>query len=138
MKGKALTVLAHQLARAVYDMLQRRVVFALDTLLQSEGRGAGEPAASRGHAGWSLTTVLGHAAPRASTHAREHLGPLPRPCAFAWTPALTPVQMVTVPEGDRGLPLPRTCASLAHTDVQPCVCGGRYEGTEKFRGRREP
>ena len=34
-KGKALTVLAHKLARAVYDMLKRRVVFDLDTFLQS-------------------------------------------------------------------------------------------------------
>ena len=34
-KGKALTVLAHKLARAVYYMLQRRVVFDLDTFLQS-------------------------------------------------------------------------------------------------------
>src|SRR5712691_7229590 len=34
-KGKALTVLAHQLARAVYYMLKRRVVFDLDTFLQS-------------------------------------------------------------------------------------------------------
>lgn len=33
-KGKALTVLAHKLARAVYYMLKRRVVFDLDTLLQ--------------------------------------------------------------------------------------------------------
>ena len=34
-KGKALTVLAHKLARAVYYMLKRRVVFDLDTFLQS-------------------------------------------------------------------------------------------------------
>jgi transposase len=34
-KGKSLTVLAPKLARAVYDMLQRRVVFDLDTFLQS-------------------------------------------------------------------------------------------------------
>jgi transposase len=33
-KGKALTVLAHKLARAVYYMLKRRVVFDLDTFLQ--------------------------------------------------------------------------------------------------------
>jgi transposase len=44
-KGKALTVLAHKLARAVYYMVKRRVVFDLDTFLQSYGRGAGEPAA---------------------------------------------------------------------------------------------
>jgi transposase len=50
-QGKALTVLAHQLARAVYDLLTRDVVFDLDLFLQSEGRGVGEPAASRGHDG---------------------------------------------------------------------------------------
>src|SRR5262249_48565252 len=33
-KSKALTVLAHQLARAVYSMLQRRVAFDLKTFLQ--------------------------------------------------------------------------------------------------------
>ena len=34
-KGKALTVLAHKLARAIYYMLKRDVVFDLDTFLQS-------------------------------------------------------------------------------------------------------
>lgn len=34
-KGKALTVLAHKLARAVYYMLKRKVVFELDTFLQT-------------------------------------------------------------------------------------------------------
>jgi transposase len=34
-KGKALTVLAPKLARAVYDMLKRRVAFDLNTFLQS-------------------------------------------------------------------------------------------------------
>jgi transposase len=34
-KGKALTVLAHKLARAVYYMLKREVVFDLDTFLHS-------------------------------------------------------------------------------------------------------
>jgi len=34
-KGKALTVLAHKLARAVYYMLKRDVVFDLDIFLQS-------------------------------------------------------------------------------------------------------
>ena len=50
-KGKALPVLAHKLARAVYSMLKRDVVFALDIFLQREGRGAGEPAAYLGHDG---------------------------------------------------------------------------------------
>jgi len=107
-KGKALTVLAHKLARAVYDMLQRRVGFDLDTFLQSSGRRAGEPAASLGHHGCSLTTVLGHEAPRASTNAPEHIGTVPRPCACDWTPALAPVHRANVLDGDHGLPLPRT------------------------------
>jgi hypothetical protein len=40
-----LTVLAPKLARAVYDLLTRDVVFNLDIVLQREGRGGGEPAA---------------------------------------------------------------------------------------------
>ena len=35
-KGKALTVLAHKLARAVYDMLKRETAFAMQLFLQSE------------------------------------------------------------------------------------------------------
>jgi transposase len=75
--GKALTGLAQKLARAVYDLLRRGTGFTMDTFLHGSGRGAGEPAASLGHDGWSLTTVLGHEAPRASTNAQEHRGPLP-------------------------------------------------------------
>jgi transposase len=33
-QGKALTILAHTLARAIYDMLQRSVAFDLDAFLQ--------------------------------------------------------------------------------------------------------
>src|SRR5262245_56494928 len=44
-KGKALTVLAHTLARAVYYLLRRDTVFEMDQFLRGEGRGAGEPAA---------------------------------------------------------------------------------------------
>ncbi len=42
-KGKALTILAHKLARAVYYMLKRQTAFDLETFLHSSGRGAGEP-----------------------------------------------------------------------------------------------
>jgi hypothetical protein len=76
-KGQALTVLAPKLARAVYYMLKRRVVFDLDTFLQREGRRAGEPAAELGHDGRSLAPVLCHEAPRASTNAPEHRGTVP-------------------------------------------------------------
>jgi transposase len=45
-QGKALTVLAHKLARAVSDMLKREVAFDIQPFFQSSGRGAGEPGAS--------------------------------------------------------------------------------------------
>jgi transposase len=44
-KGKALTILAHKLARAVYDMLKRKTVFDMAIFLPTEGSRAGEPGA---------------------------------------------------------------------------------------------
>jgi transposase len=41
--GKAVPILAHQLARAVYAMLQRHTAFAMATFLRGYGRAAGEP-----------------------------------------------------------------------------------------------
>ena len=41
-QGTALTILAHQLARAVYDMLKRQTAFDLHQFLPAEGRGVGE------------------------------------------------------------------------------------------------
>jgi hypothetical protein len=76
-KGKALTTLAHQLARAVYDMVQRGEEFDHDTVLHRAGRGAGEPAASWGHEGRSLAPVLCNGPPLASTNAQEHSGTVP-------------------------------------------------------------
>jgi transposase len=52
-QGKAFTVRAHTLARAVYDMLTRDTVFNMATFLHSSGSGVGEPAASLGHHGSS-------------------------------------------------------------------------------------
>src|SRR5713101_4898276 len=100
-------------------MLKRGVVFDRDTFLQSSGRGAGEPAASLGHDGRSLATVLCNDALLASTNALEHRGPWPCPCAFDWTLALAPVHRAEVSDGSCVLPLTRTSASLAHGDVQP-------------------
>jgi hypothetical protein len=78
-KGKALTVLAHQLARAVYPMLKRDVVFALDILLQSEGRGVGEPAAELGHEGraWPLCSAMMHLWRRRTLMSTEAVCPDP-------------------------------------------------------------
>jgi hypothetical protein len=56
--GKALTVLAHQLARAVYDMWKRRMAFDLDKFLNESWSGAGEPDASLDSSRISLTPAL--------------------------------------------------------------------------------
>jgi transposase len=69
-KGKALTVLAHKLARAVYDMLKRGVAFDLNAFLQSEGRGVGEPAAELGHDGLAWQPCA------ASIHPVRHRTPM--------------------------------------------------------------
>ena len=53
-QGKALTGLAHTLARAVYDMWTRDTAFDLDTFLQEYWSGAGAPDASRDAHGISL------------------------------------------------------------------------------------
>jgi len=45
-KGKALTILAHQLARAVYDMLKRQTAFDRDMVLRTSASSAGEPEVS--------------------------------------------------------------------------------------------
>jgi transposase len=54
-KGKALTIVAHQLARAVYDMLQHKTAFAMSKFLHGSGRGVGERDASLDNPGMTLT-----------------------------------------------------------------------------------
>jgi transposase len=53
-QGKALTMLAPTLARAVYDRLTRDIAFDRPQSLPGSGRGAGEPRASRDDSGSSL------------------------------------------------------------------------------------
>ena len=53
-KGKALTIVAHKLARAVYYMLKRHTAFDMEKFLHGEGSRAGEPDASLDTHGISL------------------------------------------------------------------------------------
>jgi transposase len=76
-QGQALPGLAHQRARAVYDRLTRGTAFDLDQCRHGSRRGAGEPAAERGHHGLSRTTVLGKETPPASANAPEPRGAWP-------------------------------------------------------------
>jgi Transposase IS116/IS110/IS902 family len=53
-QGKALTILAHKLARAVYDMLKRQTAFEMDIVLRASRSRAGEPAVALDTHGMSL------------------------------------------------------------------------------------
>ena len=64
-KGKALTMLAHQRARAVYSMLKRKPAFEMALCLRPEGSRAGEPRVSLDNPGaaplastWSVVLTL--------------------------------------------------------------------------------
>jgi hypothetical protein len=73
-KGKALTLLAQKLARAVYYLLKRQVAFDRETFFQREGRGADEPGAELDPHGMNLHEALAHAACTASVNAKAPLG----------------------------------------------------------------
>src|SRR5262252_4142812 len=53
-QGNALTILAHTLARAVYDRLKRQTACDMEQCLHGEGSRGGEPEASLDLAGSSL------------------------------------------------------------------------------------
>jgi transposase len=57
-KGQAFTVLAQQVARAVYALLTREVAFDTQKFCHGEGRGAGEPGASLDYPRISLRPAL--------------------------------------------------------------------------------
>src|SRR5438093_9716808 len=73
-QGKALTILAHTLARAVYDRLKRHTAFAMAQFLHSEGSRAGEPDASLAPQGMSLARASVTSCVTASLHAKVRLG----------------------------------------------------------------
>jgi transposase len=80
-KGKALTIVAQQLARAVSDRLTRETTFKMQQFLNGSGSGAVEPTASLDAHGLSLAIGCSDAL-SASGNAWAHIGalaPIPRP-----------------------------------------------------------
>ena len=73
-KGKALTELAHQLARAVYDLCKRPVAFDKAQFFQRSWRGADEPGASLATQGMNLPNALDTAAAMVSWNAQARIG----------------------------------------------------------------
>jgi hypothetical protein len=75
-QGKALSILAHQMGRAVYYMRKRTTAFAMDLSLQSYGSRAGEPGASLDAKGMSLHRARRMSDWAASLHAKACIGPV--------------------------------------------------------------
>jgi hypothetical protein len=73
-KGKALSILAHKLARAVYFMLKRKVAFDMEIFLQTSGSRAGEPSASLDTKGRRLKGAGSTPSLAASWNAKARLG----------------------------------------------------------------
>jgi hypothetical protein len=73
-QGKALPMLAHEVARAVYDMLKRPVAFDMETCFQRSGRGTDEPEASLDKQGVHLHQARDTAACLAAANAPGPLG----------------------------------------------------------------
>jgi transposase len=73
-QGKALTLLAHQLAQAVYDMRKRQTACDMDKFLHGEGSSAGEPDASLATQGISLSHACSRSCWTASLNAKVRRG----------------------------------------------------------------
>jgi transposase len=98
--------------------------------------GVGEPDASLGVHGVSLRRVLRNDGIAASVNAQEHRDHNPQPSAVDWTPAPAPLHVAMVAKGTVGCPSPEPETNCRTEHVQPPGCVGRYEGTERFLGRR--
>jgi hypothetical protein len=85
-KGTALTILAHHLARAVYDMLKRHTAVDMDNFLRTSRSRAGEPGAARDPHGMSRQSARSKPCAAASVTAQVCIGRLsrrPGPCLAA-------------------------------------------------------
>jgi hypothetical protein len=116
-KGKALRMLAHKLARVVYDMRKRTTAFDLEHFLHTEGSSAGEPGASLDTEGMRLPQARSRF-PLDCVCARQGVQrpPIPAPAAVDWTPALAPDKTAMVATGAVGgsSPAPGTHGRVTH------------------------
>jgi hypothetical protein len=112
-QGNALPILAHKLARAVYDMRKRPTAFAMEQCLHGEGSRVEEPAASLDMEGRRLERACATSWRTASLPAkvpRGLLAPRPRLCLDIHSGSCTSGASRT--QG-RGLPLSRAGHSRA-------------------------
>jgi hypothetical protein len=111
--GKALTIRAQKLARAVYHMLTRQMAFEREMCFQRSGRGAEEPGASLAPQGMNLHEALAGAACPASANAKAPRGHKTlRPAPLIGHALSLPFVAALVANGLRVLPLTRAWFSL--------------------------
>jgi hypothetical protein len=72
--GNALSILAHQLGRAVYCMLKRQGAFAMELVLQPSGSRAAEPGAELDGDGMSFQRACAKPSLAASVRAKARRG----------------------------------------------------------------
>jgi hypothetical protein len=136
-QGNALTIFAHQWARAVYDLRTRDTVCDRQKCRTGSWGGAGEPTASRDDQGLRLACgALIISRRQGRVGAPRLFGPAPLACDWTSAPALE--------RRRAALPVHVCCPSPAPAThgrtrgVAPPLGRGRYEGTERFLGRRGP
>jgi hypothetical protein len=105
--GKALTILVHKPARAVYDMLKRHTAVAMGTFLHGSGSRAGAPGTSRDTTGISLSRACTTSCCTASLTAKVRIGLLSQSPGCDWTPARAPEPAARVAQRYRVRPLSR-------------------------------
>jgi hypothetical protein len=138
-KGKALTILAHKLARAVYDRLKRDTVFARDKCLpgsreQSGGAGGLSGQTRDEPVSRTLQALFGCVYQRPGVH---------RPCIPEPLPLMgCPLWLLSLRRESSTVavccPSPEPGSHWRTGHVQPFFCRGRSEGTALFLGRRGP
>jgi transposase len=112
-KGKALTILAQKLARAVYHMRTRQVACEREMFFQRSGRGADEPGASLDTQGMNLQKALACALCTASVNAKAPMRSRdPAPCALLGPPLALLFVAALVANGLRRRLLTRAWFSL--------------------------
>ena len=134
-KGPAVTVLAQQWARAVYDRLHRQVAFERETCCQRYGRGADEPGASLDHQGRTLPKATRLHAWRQGTPRRLEVT---RPSALHLCLAIRSRSCLprrSSPTAGGCGPSPEPGSHGTTRCVAPALGRGREEGTEKVLGR---
>jgi hypothetical protein len=136
-QGKARSIRAHHLARAVSCMHKRHTAVEVAQCLRTSGSSAGEPGASRDTAGLSLHRTDVKPMMAASVTAVVRRGPLSlSPALGLDTRSGACIGGGGPHQAHVGCPSPAPEAAWRAHDAQPALCGGRYAGTTSWLGRR--